>query len=215
MNHELDDYAARYSMPESDLLRRLREDTYRTVSQAHMLSGPVQGALLKMLVATSGARRILEVGTFTGYATLWMAEGLPADGKIFTIEADAANAAFAQRYFDESPMNYRIFPLLGRAFEVIQSLDGLFDFVFIDADKGGYAAYYDLLLPKLRLGGLIVADNVLFRGEVLQSAERQGNTARHMAQFNHKIRNDWRVENIILPVRDGLNVIRKISDGNL
>lgn len=215
MKHELDDYAARYSMPESDLLRQLREDTYRTVSQPHMLSGPVQGAALKMLVAMSSARRAVEIGTFTGYATLWMAEGLPADGKIYTLEADAANAAFAQRYFDQSPLNYRIFPLLGRAAEVLQSLEGPFDFAFIDADKGGYETYYDLLLPKMRLGGIIVADNVLFRGEVLQSAERQGSTARHMAQFNHKIRNDWRVENIILPIRDGLNVIRKISDGNL
>ncbi|RYD52963.1 MAG: O-methyltransferase [Sphingobacteriales bacterium] len=215
MIHELEEYCARFSMPESDLLRQLREDTYRTVAQPHMLSGPVQGALLKMLVAMSGARRIIEVGTFTGYATLWMAEGLPENGQIYTLEADAARAAFAQRYFDQSPLNYRIFPLLGRALEVLQSLAGPFDLAFIDADKGGYDAYYEALLPKLRMGGLIVADNVLFRGEVLQTTEQQGNTARYMAQFNHKIRTDWRVENVILPVRDGLNVIRKIADGSL
>ncbi len=215
MNPELDDYALRYSMPESDLLRQLREDTYRTIARPYMLSGPLQGAALRMLVAMSGARHVVEVGTFTGYATLWMAEGLPAGGKIYTIESDAAHAAFAQRYFDQSPLNYRIFPLLGRALEVLQSLDGPFDLAFIDADKGGYEAYYDVLLPRMRLGGLIIADNVLFRGEVLHTAAQQGNTARYMAQFNHKIRNDWRVENVILPIRDGLNVIRKISDGTL
>ncbi len=215
MNPELEDYALRHSMPESELLRQLREDTYRTIARPYMLSGPLQGAALKMLVALSGARRVVEVGTFTGYATLWMAEGLPPDGKIYTIEADAAHAAFAQRYFDQSPLNYRIFPLLGRALEVLQSLEGPFDLAFIDADKGGYEAYYEELLPKMRLGGLIVADNVLFRGEVLQTALQQGNTARYMAHFNHKIRNDWRVENVVLPIRDGLNVIRKISDGTL
>lgn len=213
MTHE--SYAARFSAPESELLRQLREDTERTVARAHMLSGPLQGALLKMLVSMSGARRAIEIGTFTGYATLWMAEGLPEGGQLFTLETDAAHAAFAQRYFDQSPLRSRIFPLLGRGLELLQSLEGPFDFAFIDADKGGYEAYYEALLPKMRIGGILVADNVLFRGEVLQNAEQQGATARHMAQFNHKIRNDWRVENIILPIRDGLNVIRKISDGTL
>ncbi len=213
MTHE--DYASRFSAPEPDLLRTLREDTERTVARPHMLSGPLQGALLKMLVAMSGARRAIEIGTFTGYATLWMAEGLPEGGQLYTLETDAGHAAFAQRYFDQSPIGSRIFPLLGRGLELLQSLEGPFDFAFIDADKGGYAAYYDALFPKMRVGGILVADNVLFRGEVLQEVEQQGTTARHMAQFNHKIRTDWRVENVLLPIRDGLNVIRKISDGTL
>src|SRR4051812_29705528 len=172
-----------------------------------MMVGRQEGAFLSMIVAITGAARILEIGTFTGYSALWMAQALPGGGLVTTCDVSETHAAIAREAFATSPHPERIDFRFGPAIDTIATLDGPFDLVFIDADKSSYAAYYEATLPKLADGGFLVVDNVLWRGEVLKGSSDDPDTAALIA-FNDMVRDDRRVHRVLLPVRDGITLIR-------
>ena len=204
----LEAYAERFTSPEPPVLRRLRLETYRTQQIPQMIAGPLQGRLLAMLARVSGARRVLEIGTFVGYGALCFAEGLPAGGEVITVDFNPAMRAIAQRYFAQVPYGKKIRLFVGRALDVLPTLRGAFDLVYIDADKLNYARYYEAVLPKVPAGGLILADNLLWSGAVLDSKIRDADT-RALRAFARKMRQDRRVECCLFTVRDGLMLIRK------
>jgi predicted O-methyltransferase YrrM len=201
IDEAVEDFAHDHTKEESDLFRRLREETYREMKQAQMQVGRIEGRFLKMLVRLMNARRVLEIGMFTGYSALMMAEGLPDDGRITTCDIDPKAEAIARRYFAESPHGRKIEVRMGPALETIKSLTGPLDMVFIDADKGNYPNYYEACMPLVRPGGLIVADNVLWSGRVLHPED--GDT-RAIVAFDDLVQSDPRVENVCLTVRDGV-----------
>jgi caffeoyl-CoA O-methyltransferase len=196
------EYVERMSSPHEPLLAAVDEETRRTLERPGMLTGPVAGRLLEMLVWVGRPRRILEIGTYSGHSALAMAAALPPDGRIDTCEIDPKHAEVAQRYFDQSPWRDRITLHLGPALETIERLDGELDLVFVDADKESYVDYYEATLPRLSERGLIVADNTLWSGEVLD-----GDVP--VAAFNEHVRADQRVAAVILTVRDGMTLIRR------
>lgn len=206
VSEPLELYAAAHSDPVPSLLDELREETYAKMSWPQMQVGRIEGALLKMLVRLTGARRVLEVGMFTGYSALSMAEGLPDDGLLVTCDIDAKAEEVARRYFARSPHGKKIDVRMGPAIDTIAQLSPPLDLVFIDADKKNYARYYDAALPLLRAGGLVVADNALWSGAVLDPKE---DDARAMAAFNDKVTADQRVDKVLLTVRDGMLLARK------
>ena len=171
-----------------------------------MLSGPLVGSVLQFLIATSDAKRVLEIGMFTGASALMMAAALPDDGELITCDISARHIAFGKRYFERSPHGHKITVLEGGALENIKQLDGTFDFVFIDADKPNYTNYYDAAVPKLAPNGIIAVDNVLWSGEVLDPKEEN---ALAITSFNEHVQNDPRTINVMLTVRDGLMLIRR------
>lgn len=199
-------YAAAHSDPVPSLLDELREETYAKMRSPQMQVGRIEGALLKMVVRLMGARRVLEIGMFTGYSALSMAEGLPDDGMLVTCDIDPAAEAVARRYFGRSPHGKKIDVRMGPALETIAKLAPPLDLVFIDADKKNYARYYDATLPLLRSGGLVVADNTLWSGTVVDPKDDDG---RAIAAFNDKVAGDDRVEKVLLTVRDGMLFARK------
>lgn len=205
---KIEEYCLRHTTARNKLLRELEKYTQRTCADAQMLIGPFEGALLAMLVRLTGARRILEIGCFTGYSALCMAEALPRNGRLTTCEIKPEHAEIAQSFFDRSPHGRKIKLRLGPALETLASLpaSARFDFVFLDADKENYVNYYEAVLPRLRPGGLIVADNVLWSGRVLAPKKK---TDRAVVAFNKHVRRDPRVECVMLPVRDGVSLIRK------
>jgi len=174
-----------------------------------MLSGHLQGALLQMLSNMIRPRRILEIGTFTGYSAICLAGGLAEDGKLHTIEIDEELYDMAYRYVSDSGMQDKIVQHIGAATAIIPALDETFDLVFIDADKSNYCRYYDLVFDKVAVGGYILADNVLYDGEVVLPREQQSKNAKAIQDYNDKIRADERVTHLLLPVRDGIMVVRK------
>ena len=202
---ELDAYVAAHTTPVGPLLDDLEAATRASLTSSGMLAGPVVGALLRFLVGAVRARTVLEIGTYSGYSSLAMASALPEDGRLITCELDEERAAFARSWFDRSPHGGRIEQRIGPALETVDALDGPFDFVFIDADKEGYRAYYDAVVPKLATSGAIAADNTLRSGDVLDPADA---TARAIAAFNEHVQADERTENVLLTVRDGLTLIR-------
>ena len=187
--------------PESELYVRLREETYRDMNCPQMQVGRIEGRFLKMLVRLTGARRILEIGMFTGYSALMMAEGLPDDGRIITCDIDPKADAIARRYFNESPDGHKIEVRIGPALDTIKTLSGPIDMVFIDADKGNYSNYYEACFPLVRPGGLIIADNVLWSGRVLHPESPDDHA---IVAFDQLVQSDPRVENVCLTVRDGM-----------
>lgn len=201
-------YAANFSSPEDALLQEVHQYTLQHHPQAHMLSGNVQGQLLSILSHLLQPRRILEIGTFTGYSALCLAKGLATDGQLHTIELREQDAATAQGFFNKSLNKEKIVLHVGNALDCIANLEETWDIVFIDADKTGYIDYYELILPKLRSNGLIIADNVLFHGQVLESPVK-GKNALAIHAFNEHVQKDDRTEQVLLTVRDGLSVIRK------
>lgn len=205
---KIEDYCLRHSSARGKLLREIERYTRRHCADARMLIGPHEGALLAMLVRLSGARRILEIGCFTGYSALCLAEALPRNGRLTTCEISPERAAIARSFFARSMHGRKITLRLGPALETLAGLPRTtgFDFVFIDADKENYVNYYEAVLPRLRPGGLIVADNVLWSGRVLAPIKKSD---RAVARFNNHVRRDRRVECVMLPVRDGLSLIRK------
>ncbi len=202
----LDDYCAAHTSPASPLLQELAAWTRAHLKHPQMLTGHLEGTLLQWLVRLSGARRGLEIGTFTGYSALAMAEALPADGKLVTCDNDPEHARIAQSYFDRSPHGHKIEIRLGAALDTLKTLTPPFDLVFLDADKENYGAYFDACLTLLRPDGLLVADNVLWSGRVLKP---EAASDRAIAAFNDKVRDDPRVACVMLPVRDGVSLIRK------
>ncbi|MBI3575822.1 MAG: class I SAM-dependent methyltransferase [Gammaproteobacteria bacterium] len=203
------DYCATHSSPAPELCQELEAYTRQhRGADANMLTGAHEAALLQMLVRLTGARRVLEIGTFSGYSALALAEALPADGVLVTCDNDPEHARIAQSYFDRSPHGRKISLKLGPALETIASLPAraMFDFIFLDADKENYLNYYEAILPRLKTGGLLVADNVLWSGKVLAPRKK---TDKAIAALNDRVRNDSRVECLMLPVRDGVSLIRK------
>ena len=204
----IEDYAERCSKPLSTLHDKLWVETYSKTRNPGMMVGALEGQFLKMLAGLTGARRVLEIGMFTGYSTLAWAEALPKDGRIVTCDVNAETAEIAKRYFAESPHGYKIEIKLGPALETLKKVWGPFDICFIDADKENYGAYYDHCIELARPRGLIVLDNMLRGGRVL---DPQDAGSKAVDALNKRIRNDPRVENVLLPVRDGIMLVRKLS----
>lgn len=208
---DIENYANDHTQAEPELLQALEKETCDKMEMSRMLTGRLAGRFLNMLVAISGAKNILEIGMFTGYSALSMAEALPEDGRIVTCDVDPEAQVMAQKYFDKSHLGKKITIKMGPALETIAVLDELFDgeldLVFLDADKENYMHYYEAVLPKLKQGGLIVVDNCLWSGRVLNPQQQ---TDRSIAELNAKIANDQRVQNVMLTVRDGMNLVRKL-----
>ena len=202
----IEDYAARHSHRESRLFRALARETYRKAKYPQMQVGHLEGQFLAMLVRLIGARRILEIGTFTGYSALSMAEALPAHGKLTTLDVDPVATSIARRFWAKSPARKRINLILGSAIESLRTLKGPFDLVFIDADKHNYWNYWNACLPKVRRGGLIVVDNVLWSGRVLKPRDK---TDRAIVDFNRRASRDQRVIPVMVSVRDGVTLAYK------
>ncbi len=206
-------YTEAHTSPRPPLFDELREVTYASMESPHMQVGRVEGALLKTLVALSGARRVVEIGTFTGFSALCMAEALPDDGELVTCDIDPVAARTAQSFFDRSPHGRKIHLRLGDALAMLRGLPATpsIDLAFLDADKERYAAYYAELVPRLRRGGLLVADNTLWSGHVL-APRPDHETDRAIVAFNRLVTDDPRVENVLLSVRDGIMLARKVVD---
>jgi caffeoyl-CoA O-methyltransferase len=205
LSDALDAYLDAHATPLEPLLQENYDATFASLSSPQMIAGPVLGRLLRFLVAMVAPRLVLEIGTFSGYSALAMAGGLPPEGRILTCELSPERAEFARSYFDRSPWAEWIEVRVGPALETVDSLDGPFDFVFIDADKTGYPGYYEGVVPKLSPGGLIVIDNTLRGGDV---ADPVDDGDRAMAAFNDHVQADPRTENVVLSVRDGVTLIR-------
>lgn len=204
-------FAENYTSPENDVLRRLHRETYLKVEQPHMLSGHLQGQYLSMVSHMVQPRRILEIGTYTGYSAICLAQGLTADGLLYTLDINEEREELCRRYFKEAGLENKIQLRIGKAVDIIPQLQETFDLVFIDADKQGYANYLDLVWEQLRPGGFILADNVLYHGEVLQDESQQSANAKAMIAFCEKVKADARAEQVLLTIRDGLLMIRKIK----
>ena len=207
IKEDLQDLLLKFCEPESELLQRIDRETHLKVLMPRMLSGHYQGRVLSLLSKMITPKRILEIGTFTGYATLCLAEGLAADGQLFTLDINVELEDRVREYFALSPYNSKINYILGDATQTVNSLNEQFDLVFIDADKKNNGTYYDLIFDRVRPGGVIIVDNVLWSGKVLSG--QQDKDTRNISTFNDKVAADNRVEKLILPVRDGLFIIRK------
>jgi caffeoyl-CoA O-methyltransferase len=208
---ELAAYVDSHSAPESELLQALRQRTQAELVDPQMQVGRVEGALLRLLVRISGARRVIEVGTFSGYSTLCLAEGLPEDGHVVTCDIDPVATAVAREFFDRSPHGRKIDLRLGPALATLSTLASTgrrFDLAFIDADKTGYAGYLEEILPRLRRGGVILVDNVLWGGAVVDAARQDADT-RAIRAFNDAVARDPRVDAVMLPLSDGVTLLRK------
>lgn len=203
-------YAERHTSEESALLKKINRDTHAQVLMPRMLSGQLQGRVLSMISCMIRPRVILEVGTYTGYSALCLAEGLQENGKLITIDINEELSDRVKGYFREAGVQDRIDYHIGDARQVIPRLQEKFDLVFIDADKENYAHYFDLVIDRVNLNGIILADNVLWSGKVLQ--DKPDKDTRAIVEFNEKIQRDRRVENVLLPIRDGMMLMRKISD---
>jgi len=208
INDDLQQLLLQYCEPENDLLKRIDRETQLKVLMPRMLSGHYQGRVLSMLSKMMSPSRILEIGTFTGYATLCLAEGLSSEGLIYTLDINEELEDRVRGYFSESPYENKIKYILGDATETVKELKETFDLVFIDADKKNNGLYYDLIFDQVRPGGLIIVDNVLWSGKVLKN--EQDKDTKNISTFNDKVAADGRVEKLILPVRDGLFLIRKL-----
>lgn len=205
---EMDRYLETHASAEPDILKRLRKETFRKTTQPHMISGYQQGRLLSIISKMLHPKNILEVGTFTGYATLCLAEGLAKDGKITTLDVNEELAYLPEKYFAESEFSDRIDFQLQDALEYLKQTDEIFDLVFIDADKENYMEYFKLIKPHLKSGSVVLFDNVLWYGKVLEEKPKQKST-QSIKELNDTIAKDEDFENLILPLRDGVNLIRK------
>ena len=209
INQLAEQYADNNSSSEDELLEKVAVFTRSNHTHAHMLSGHVQGSCLTILSTLLQPFRILEIGTFTGYSALCLAKGLKSDGILHTIELRDEDASVANGFFQQSADREKIILHVGNAMEIIPEINENWDIVFIDADKRGYIEYYELILPNVRKNGVIIADNVLFHGQVFADPV-SGKNAKAMEAFNIHVKNDDRVEQVLLTVRDGLLVIRKL-----
>lgn len=209
LENALTDYAASRSKPEDPLLEELSRETYLKVLNPRMISGHLQGLVLEFISKMIHPHYILEIGTFTGYSALCLSKGLAESGKLVTIELNDELKKYAEKYFARSGRGEKIEMLIGDALELIPQLSYTFDLVFMDADKTQYCAYFDRIIDKLPHGGYLLADNVLWNGKVLEPVAPDDHDTRGIITFNEKIFSDERVENVILPIRDGISLIRK------
>jgi caffeoyl-CoA O-methyltransferase len=208
LSNDLEDYIAQHSQVEPELLAALNRETHLKIMQPRMLSGHFQGRVLSMLSKIIRPNQILEIGTYTGYAALCLAEGLAPNGQLHTLELNDELSVIQQKYFNLSPYKNQIKPYYGNAREIIPNLTQTFDLVFIDADKESYATYFDLILPKMNKGGIILSDNVLWSGKVVEPVKTNDKSTQAILAYNQKINKDPRVETVLLPIRDGLSVTR-------
>ena len=209
LNEIAQQYSEKYTSPEDELLKEIADFTYNHHPHSHMLSGHLQGKLLEMISCMIRPKRILEVGTFMGYSALYLAKGLTEDGQLHTIELREEDAARARNYFDRSFFKDRIILHIGDALKIIGGLNETWDLVFIDADKENYSNYFDRIFSQVKPGGFILADNVLFHGQVLEKPIK-GKNAKAIQHFNDQVLQRTDVEKLMLPVRDGIYVIRKL-----
>ena len=205
----IEEYVLSHIDKEPEVLSWLTRETHLRTLKPRMLSGHLQGRMLKMFCSMMSAKRILEIGTFTGYSALCMAEALPEDGELHTLEINDEMEEFLDEVFEKSGMAGKIHLHIGDASQIIPQLDGLFDVVFMDGNKRHYSEYFDVVFPKLRLGGLLIADNTLWDGHVLEDSKDAQTVG--IQKFNDKVFSDDRVERVIVPVRDGMTLIRKIK----
>jgi caffeoyl-CoA O-methyltransferase len=203
-------YAEKHTSAESTLLSELNRDTHAHILSPRMLSGHLQGRMLSMISKMIRPQYILEIGTYTGYSAICLSEGLQQHGKLITIDINEELEDMVRSYFDRAGLSHQVEHITGDAISIIPSLQTNFDLVFIDADKVNYSRYYDLVLPRLNKGGYILADNVLWSGNVLKPSDEQDDDTKAIVAFNEKIASDPSVENVLLPVRDGIMLIRKI-----
>lgn len=207
---ELEDYIEQHSEKEPELLAALNKETYQKILLPRMLSGHFQGRVLSMLSKLIRPAMILEIGTYTGYAALCLCEGLQEKGQLHTIDIKEELVDFQRKYFDKSPWGNQIFQHLGEAIAIIPEMNLKFDLVFIDADKENYLNYFELIVPKMNKGGIILSDNVLWSGKVLEPLQRNDSSTKILLEYNELLRNDPRVESVLLPIRDGLTVSRVV-----
>ena len=208
ISEELERYIEQHSQKEPELLVALNRETHQKVLQPRMLSGHFQGRVLSMLSKLIRPEHILEIGTYTGYATLCLCEGLQKKGSVDAIDINEELAFIQKKYFDLSPWKDLITQHIGDAMEIIPNLDKKYDLVFIDADKENYLNYYDMIVPKMKVGGIILSDNVLWSGKVLEEPNPKDLSTNILLEYNKKINEDPRVETVLLPIRDGLTVTR-------
>jgi predicted O-methyltransferase YrrM len=210
VNKDIEQYVESHTTPEDKLMKALNRETYLKTYYPNMLSGAVQGKVLEMIGHMIRPHRILEIGTFTGYSAIAMAKGLPEGGKLITIDINEELETFVRNYLETSGLVDKIGFIVGNALEIIPELEETFDLVFIDADKEQYLDYYKLVLPKVRQGGFILADNVFWDGRVLEDDTKSDKETFGVKAFNEFVKNDDRVEQVILSIRDGLMLIRKL-----
>ena len=208
ISQELEDYIEKHSQNEPELLAQLNKETYQKILLPRMLSGHFQGRVLSMLSKLIRPNTILEIGTYTGYASLCLCEGLQENGQLHTIDIKEELVDFQRKYFDKSPWGNQIFQHLGEAISIIPNLDMKFDLVFIDADKENYISYFEMIVPRMNKGGIILSDNVLWSGKVLEPLQKNDSSTEILLQYNELLKNDPRVETVLLPIRDGLTVSR-------
>ena len=209
LDPKIEDYVATHSSEESEILKQLNRETHLKALHPRMLSGHLQGRLLSMFSNMVKPEKILEIGTYTGYATICLAEGLSENGIIHTIEKNIELENFASKYFAKTGIQNKVKFHLANALDIIPKLDETFDLVFIDADKENYSKYFQLIIDKVKPGGLIIADNVLWGGKVIENVPDKDKETLGIVEFNELVNNDERVENLMLPFRDGLMLMRK------
>ena len=210
LSKSINDYAEAYTTPETPVLAALNRETHLKVELPVMLSGHLQGAMLQAISGMIRPNTILEIGTYTGYSAICLAQGLSPEGQLHTIDVNEELQDLCFRYFCEAGLEKKIIQHVGNAAAIIPSLQHPFDLVFIDADKQNYALYYDLVFDKVPVGGYILADNVLYNGEVVMDTTAQSKNAKAIHAFNEKVKNDTRVEQVLLPIRDGILLIKKL-----
>lgn len=208
LSEELEDYVTAHSQNEPELLAQLNKETYQKILLPRMLSGHFQGRVLSMLSKLIRPETILEIGTYTGYATLCLCEGMQENGTIHTVDIKEELVDFQRKYFDKSPWGKQIVQHLGEALDIIPKIEQNFDLVFIDADKENYLNYYEMIVPKMNRGGIILSDNVLWSGKVLEPLKEGDESTRVLLEYNKRLQEDPRVETVLLPIRDGLTVSR-------
>jgi len=208
LNKELANYIEGHTAEENSILKKINRETNAKVLMPRMLSGHLQGRFLSLISHMIRPELILEVGTYTGYSALCMAEGLAEGGKLYTIDVNEELESMVKGFVKEAKLEDKIIPLVGNALQIIPTLDFTFDLVFIDADKINYLKYYQLILDKVRKGGFIIADNVLWSGKVV-TADKIDKDTKAIMEFNDFVHQDERVENVLLPIRDGLMILRK------
>lgn len=205
-------YAELHTSEEDPVLKKLNRETHTKVLLPHMLSGHLQGQVLRMMSNMVKPLQVLEIGTYTGYSAICLSAGLQPGGRLHTIDVNEELLEMVNRYIAEAGLSGKIKTYTGDALGIIPTINEQFDIVFIDADKANYPKYYDLVFPKVRKGGYIIADNVLRRGQILDAPEQMDKDTKIMHAFNQMIQDDKRVENVLIPIRDGLMVVRKIVD---
>jgi|ERR1035437_2201862 predicted O-methyltransferase YrrM len=210
LSPELNTFVESHTRPESDVLKRLNRETYAKMIMPRMLSGHLQGQVLRMLSMMIKPKRILEIGTFTGYSAICLSDGLTEGGLMHTIDINEEYSEIVNRYFKEAGVENKIKRHIGNALDIIPSIKESFDLVFIDADKENYSNYFDLVFDKVPKGGYILADNVLWSGKVLENQKDMDTDTKAIVAYCDKIQKDERVENVLFPIRDGIMVARKI-----